>query len=45
MKPEKLVEVKNLTVKFRTDEGIVSAVNGVNYDIIVGQTLGLVGES
>jgi len=41
----KLIEVKNLSVKFRTDEGIVSAVNGVSYDIMEGQTLGLVGES
>lgn len=41
----KLIEVKDLYVKFRTDEGIVSAVNGVSYDIMEGQTLGLVGES
>ncbi|MCE5259306.1 MAG: ABC transporter ATP-binding protein [Chloroflexi bacterium] len=40
-----LVEVKDLVVRFRTDEGIVSAVNGVSFDIAVGKTMGLVGES
>ncbi len=42
---KKLIEVRDLSVKFRTDEGIVNAVNGVSYDILEGQTLGLVGES
>lgn len=42
---EKLIEIKNLRVKFRTDVGIVSAVNGVSYDIFTGKTIGLVGES
>ena len=43
--PKNLVEVRDLVVKFRTDEGIVSAVNSVSYDIPIGQTMGIVGES
>lgn len=43
--PNNLVEVRDLVVKFRTDEGIVSAVNSVSYDIPIGQTMGIVGES
>ncbi len=42
---ENLVEVKDLAVQFRTDEGIISAVNGVSFNIPTGQTTGLVGES
>lgn len=42
---ENLLEIRDLVVRFRTDEGIVSAVNGVSYDIPVGKTMGLVGES
>jgi peptide/nickel transport system ATP-binding protein len=42
---ENLVEVRDLVVRFRTDEGIVSAVNGISYDIPIGKTVGLVGES
>jgi peptide/nickel transport system ATP-binding protein len=42
---ENLVEVRDLVVKFRTDEGIVSAVNSVSYDIPAGKTTGIVGES
>lgn len=42
---EKLVEIRDLVVRFRTDEGIVSAVNGISYDINIGETLGIVGES
>lgn len=40
-----LVEVRDLVVRFRTDEGIVSAVNTVRFDIPIGKTTGLVGES
>ncbi|NLZ88092.1 MAG: ABC transporter ATP-binding protein, partial [Clostridiales bacterium] len=40
-----LIEVRDLVVRFRTDEGIVSAVNSVSYDIPIGETVGTVGES
>lgn len=40
-----LVEIRNLVVRFRTDEGIVNAVNNVSYDIAIGETFGIVGES
>lgn len=42
---ENLAEVRNLHVRFRTDEGIVYAVNGISYDIEAGKTMGIVGES
>jgi peptide/nickel transport system ATP-binding protein len=40
-----LVEVENLHVHFKLEEGIVKAVNGVNFSIPAGKTLGVVGES
>jgi oligopeptide transport system ATP-binding protein len=40
-----LLDVKDLTVEFKTDKGIVEAVNGVSYTLEVGEALGVVGES
>ena len=42
---EKCLEVKNLVTQFRTDDGIIKAVDDVSFDIDKGETLGLVGES
>ena len=40
-----LVEVEDLRVHFRLQEGIVRAVDGVSFKIRQGQTLGVIGES
>ncbi|MDT8989884.1 ATP-binding cassette domain-containing protein [Curvibacter sp. APW13] len=40
-----LLEVKNLGVQFATQDGTVFAVNGLNFSLDKGQTLGIVGES
>ncbi|GAA2366555.1 ABC transporter ATP-binding protein [Dactylosporangium salmoneum] len=41
----RLLEVEDLQVEFRTRQGRVRAVRGLNYQIDQGESLGLVGES
>jgi len=40
-----LITINDLVIKFKTNDGIVTAVNGFNAQIEKGQTLGIVGES
>ena len=42
---EKKLQVNNLTVSFRTTDGKVQAVRGINFDLYKGETLAIVGES
>ncbi|HLY74621.1 MAG TPA: ATP-binding cassette domain-containing protein, partial [Planctomycetota bacterium] len=40
-----LVDIRSLKTHFFTDDGVVRAVDGVNFSIHRGKTLGVVGES
>jgi len=42
---ERLLEVKGLKVRFATEDGIVHAVDGVDFELDRGDVLGIVGES
>src|SRR2546423_1813454 len=43
--PEPLLSIRNLVVEFRTEDGIVHAVDDISYDVYPGEILGIVGES
>lgn len=45
MKETPLLKLKNLRTLFHTHEGILTAVDGVDLEILQGETLGVVGES
>jgi peptide/nickel transport system ATP-binding protein len=40
-----LLSVRNLTIHYITDDGLVKAVNDISFDLEKGKTLGLVGET
>src|SRR5687767_4149965 len=45
MAPEPILSVRDLRTYFYPEEGIVRAVDGASFDVLPGQTLGIVGES
>ena len=40
-----LLEIKNLTIQYKSDDVVVHAVNGIDLSLEAGDTLGLVGET
>jgi oligopeptide/dipeptide ABC transporter ATP-binding protein len=43
--PDPVLEIRDLTVEFDTEDGVVHAVTGVSYDLQGGEVLGVIGES
>lgn len=42
---DNIIEIKDLSIQYKTDEGLVRAVNGLNLRLERGESLGLVGET
>lgn len=42
---ERILEVKDLTISFKTQEGVLRAIRGVDFHLNKGETLAIVGES
>ena len=40
-----LLNIQDLSIEYRTDDGITKAVNGLNLRVREGETLGFVGET
>lgn len=40
-----IIQVKDLRISIKTDDGVLTPVRGVDFEIKKGETLGLVGES
>ena len=42
---KKILDIKDLVVRFEIDDGVVRAINGLNLELEKGKAIGLVGET
>ena len=42
---ERILKIRDLNISFKTDNGNVKAIRGVNLDLYKGETIAIVGES
>jgi len=45
MESENIIDIQNLSVSFKTDQGTIKAVDNVSFSVKKGEILGIVGES
>ena len=45
MREQPVLEVRDLATTFKTEDGLVRAVNGLSFSVEAGTTMGIVGES
>ena len=45
MERERILKIRDLTISFKTGNGKVNAIRGVNFDLYKGETVAIVGES
>lgn len=45
MEKKKILSVKDLVIHYETENAVVEAVNGVSFDILESEAVGLVGET
>ncbi len=43
--PDTILKIKGFRTHFKTDGGVVKAVDSIDFEVLTGQTLGIVGES
>ena len=43
--PNPLLQIKNLEVEFKSENGLTKAVKNISFDLAKGKTVGVVGES